>query len=390
MVQTINKNGKELQICSRCIYDETVAGISFDEDGVCSYCHTMDALKEEFKTGTPEGQEKLNKIIEQVKRDGKGKKYDCIIGVSGGTDSSYLAAKLVEWGLRPLAVHYDNTWNTAIATENIKKVLDKLHIDLYTYVVDNKEADDIFKAFLKAGVPELDASTDLALAEVMYRVASKYKVKYVFEGHSFITEGIAPLSNMYFDGKYIKDIHKKFGNRPMKTYPLMTFLHFMKWILVKRIRKIRPFWYINYSKEEARKYLQNEFGWQYYGGHHLENRITAFTHTYYDYYRFNIDNRNLSLAAGARSNLIDREAAIEEYYHTEPYTEEGLLDYFKQRLELSDQELDNLMKAPIKRYTDYKTYKKYFRMLKPLFYFLAKANLVPTSFYIKYTAKDKK
>ena len=139
MKKTIIKNGEELQICSKCIYDETVSGISFDEDGVCNYCHTMERFQEEYKTGTPEGEKKLSDIIAQIKKDGKGKKYDCVIGVSGGTDSSYLIAKLVEWGLRPLAVHYDNTWNTAIATENIKKVLDKLNVDLYTYVIDNKE-----------------------------------------------------------------------------------------------------------------------------------------------------------------------------------------------------------------------------------------------------------
>ena len=208
MKEIIKIKGKERQICTRCIYDETVSGISFDNEGVCNYCRTMENLKLEYGTGTPEGKRKLDVIINEIKKDGRGKKYDCIVGVSGGTDSSFLIVKLVEWGLRPLAVHYDNTWNTAIATENIKKVLTKLGIDLYTYVVDNKEADDIFLSFLKAGVPEVDASTDLALAEVMYRVAAKYKVKYVIEGHSFVTEGISPISNMYFDGKYIQSIHK--------------------------------------------------------------------------------------------------------------------------------------------------------------------------------------
>lgn len=381
--------GKELQICSKCIYDETVAGISFDSEGVCNYCHTMEKFKEEYGTGTSEGEKKLSEIIKQVKKEGKNKKYDCVIGVSGGTDSSYLVAKLVEWGLRPLAVHYDNTWNTAIATENIKKVLDKLKVDLYTYVVDNKEIDDIFMSFIKAGVPELDASTDLAIAELMYRAASKFKIKYIFEGHSFMTEGISPLSNMYFDGKYIQSIHKIFGKLPLKTYPLMTFWHFMKWTLFKRIKKIRPFWYINYSKEDAREYLKKEFDWEYYGGHHLENRIVAMQHSYYNYYKFGIDNRNLSLAAGVRSGLLDRNKAIKEYYYKEPYIEEGLLDYFKERFQLTDEAFEQLMNIPNKRYTAYPTYKKRFQRLKPLFYILAKANLVPMSFYVKYTAKDR-
>ena len=151
--------------------------------------------------------------------------------------------------------HYDNTWNTAIATENIRKVLTKLNVDLYTHVINNKEADDIFKAFFEAGVPEIEASTDLALAETMYRAASKYRIKYILEGHSFVAEGISPLGKNYFDGKYIASIHKKFGKLPMKSYPLMTFWRFLKWTLFYRIKKIRPLWYIKYSKEEARTCL---------------------------------------------------------------------------------------------------------------------------------------
>jgi N-acetyl sugar amidotransferase len=389
MKSTIIHNGKELQVCSRCIYDETISGISFDEQGVCNFCHIMNDLLNQYQTGKPEGTNKLNEFIEQIRRDGKGKPYDCVIGVSGGTDSSFLLAKVIEWGLRPLAVHYDNTWNTAIATENIRKVLSKLNVDLHTYVIDNKEADDIFLSFMKAGVPELDASTDLALAEVMYRAASKYGVKYVIEGHSFVTEGIAPIGNMYFDGKYIKSIHQKFGELPMKTYPLMDFVSFMKWTLFKRIRKIRPFWYIDYSKEEARDFLQREFDWEYYGGHHLENRITAMQHTYYNYRKYGIDNRNLSLAAAARSGLMPREAALDEFFNHRPQAEEGLLEYFKERMNLTDQQLDELMQVPKKTYRDYKTYKPIFELLRPLFYILAKASLVPMSFYLKYTSKNK-
>jgi len=381
--------GNELKICTRCMYDENVSGITFDEKGVCNFCHIMDTFIEQYQTGKPEGEKKFQEIISKIKQDGKGKKYDCVIGVSGGTDSSYLIVKAIDWGIRPLAVHYDNTWNTGIATENIRKVLGKLKVDLYTYVIDNKEADDIFLSFVKAGVPELDASTDLALAEVMYRAASKYGIQYVMEGHSFIAEGMAPIGSMYFDGKYIQSIHKKFGTLPMKTYPLMDFFAFMKWVLFKRIRKIRPFWYIKYSKEEAREYLTKEFGWEYYAGHHLENRITAFQHSYYNYHKFGIDNRNLSLAAGVRSNLIQREDAINTFYNQQPYIEEGLLDYFKKRFGLSDEEFEALMKIPNKTYRDYPTYKPLFEKLRPLFYILAKLNLVPMSFYIKYTSKDK-
>ena len=161
------------------------------------------------------------------------------MGVSGGTDSSYWLAKAVEWGLRPLAVHYDNTWNTSIATENIRKVTSKLEVDLYTHVVDNREADDIFLAFFRSGVPDLDCSTDIALAEVMYRGTAKAGVRYVLEGHSFATEGISPLGSCYMDGRYIADVHRRLGTIPIKTFPNMTLWKFLYWVAVKRVKKVR-------------------------------------------------------------------------------------------------------------------------------------------------------
>ena len=150
------------KICARCIYDTRVPRIVFDSEGVCNYCHMSDELKSQFGTGSKKGNQKFSQIVDEIKKAGKGKKYDCVIGVSGGIDSSYMIHMAVNLGLRPLAVHYDNTWNSAIATENIRKILNKLNVDLFTHVTNNKESDDIFNAFFKSGVAELDASTDLA------------------------------------------------------------------------------------------------------------------------------------------------------------------------------------------------------------------------------------
>lgn len=375
------------QICTRCIYDTKVPKIQFNAEGVCNYCDMIEQLKLQYGTGTKDGEAKFIKILEKIKRDGKNKKYDCVVGVSGGTDSSYMIIKALEWGLRPLAVHYDNTWNTAIATENIRKILDKLKVDLYTHVVNNKEADDIFKSFFLANVPEIDGPTDIALAETLYRAAAKYRVKYILEGHSFIAEGVSPLASAYVDGGYIENIHKQFGKLPMRTFPNMNFVSFMKWILLYRIKKIRPLWYINYSKEAARDMLEKEYDWKYYGGHHLENRMTAFNHSVYFPQKFNIDQRNNSLSASVRAGIMSREDAIKEYNHP-PHVELELVDYFKKRLSLSDEEYTSIMNGPKKTFRDYKTYKKRFERLRPLFYILAKMNLVPMSFYIKYTSKN--
>ena len=374
---------RNIKICTRCIYDETIKGIEFDIQGVCNYCHQIDKLALEYKTGKPEGIAELEKIIAQIKIDGKGKKYDCVVGVSGGTDSSFLLAKAIEWGLRPLAAHYDNTWNTSISTENIRKITSKLNVDLFTIVVDNKESDDIFRSFFKSGVPEFDCPTDIALAETLYRASSKYGVQYILEGHSFITEGVSPMSGNYFDGKYIEDIHKKYGTLKMRTFPNMTFYNFIKWTVFKRIKKIRPLWYIDYNKEHARAFLEKEFDWKYYGGHHMENRSSNFGLGVYLPQKFNIDNRKWALAASARNGSLSREEALSIYNSPiEPNPE--LVAYVKKRLALTDEEYDNIMNGEKRSFRDFKTYKKRFETLRPLFFMLAKANLVPMSFYLKY------
>tara|TARA_B100000767_G_C19737263_1_gene524481 strand:+ start:208 stop:1383 length:1176 start_codon:yes stop_codon:yes gene_type:complete len=378
-----------LKVCSRCIYDQRVSSITFDDKGVCNYCYQLDKIKNDYGTGQKKGEKRFLRFIREIKKAGKGKKYDCVVGVSGGTDSSYMLFLAKRWGLRPLAVHYDNTWNTAIATENIRKVLGALNVDLFTHVVDNKESDDIFKSFFYADVAEIEAATDLALAEVMYRAAWKNGVKYVLEGHSFITEGISPVGRNYFDGKYIQSIHNKFGKLPMKSYPLMTFSRFLFWTIFARIKKIRPFWYIDYNKEEARAFLEKEYKWKYYGGHHLENRMTAFFHGIYAPQKFHSDFRNNTLSALVRNGKLTREKAWKEY-NTPPNIEKDLLSYFKKRLELSDKEYERIMQEKPRSWHEFPTYKKRFELLRPLFSILVKINLVPLSFYIKYCFPTKK
>lgn len=388
MAQRLTTIGRDLdpalQVCTRCIYDERVASISFDADGVCTYCHQTDGLIAQYGTGAPAGRAEFERILDEVRREGRNKPYDCIIGVSGGTDSSFMVHQAIrEWNLRPLAVHYDNTWNSAIATQNIARVLQPLGVDLYTHVVNNTEVDDIFRSFFRASVAEIEASTDLALAEVMYRAAWKHGVRYVFEGHSFVTEGITPVGRNYFDGRYISAIHKQFGTMPMRSYPLMTFERFLFWVLFARIRKIRPFWYLDYSKEDARALLERDYGWKYYGGHHLENRMTAFFHSVYAPRKFGVDFRNNTLSALVRNGKLSRREAWARYQE-EPHAEEELVEYFCKRLGLSANEYASIMAQPPKMWTDYPTYKRRFERMRPLFRLLADANLVPRSFYLKY------
>lgn len=374
-------------ICSRCVYDEDTPHISFDEEGVCNYCRTQEQLDRDYPAGE-EGLTKLKLIAQEIKKAGKGKKYDCVVGVSGGCDSSYMVHYIVkELGLRPLAVHFDNTWNSTIATKNIHCVLDKLGVDLWTYVVDNKEYDDIYRSFFEAGVPDIDTATDMALAATLNIAAEKYHVRYVIEGHNFRTEGVAPLGWVYMDGKYVQSVHRQFGKLPMKTYPTMLMPTMLRWMVLRRIQKIRPLWYMKYDKEEVKKFLTKEYGWEWYGGHHLENRFTAFIHSYFYPVRYGIDLRKLGFAAHCRTGHMSRVealAALQEPHYLEP----ELLEYVKKRLGFTESEFNRVMNLPKKTYRDYKTYKKMFERMRPFFYVMAKMNLIPMSFYMKYTKKS--
>lgn len=377
-----------MKACTRCLYDETTPSIFFDEQGVCNYCHQYDDLTRQYPLGEV-GQQRFQKIVDKIKKEGAHKKYDCVVGVSGGTDSSYMVYLLKEvYGLRPLAVHYDNTWNYAVANQNIQKVLKALDVDLFTYVVNNVEVDDILKSFLKASVPEIDASTDIGLASVLYIAAEKYGVQYVFEGHSFRAEGVAPLGWSYMDGRYIEAIHKKFGTVKMKTFPNMTFFRMLKWTGIKQIKKIRPLWYLDYNKSDAKKFLTERFGWEDYGGHHMENRISRFGHGYYLPVKFKMDQRKNAFGAAIRAGKLTREEGKRLLELGRDYTEDELENFIK-RLKMTRAEFDSYIAAPNKTYKDYPTYKKRFERLRPLFYFMYKSNLIPQSFYMKYCRKPK-
>lgn len=375
-----------LKRCSRCVYHEKTPGIFFDENRVCNYCKIYDQMNCQYPTGQ-EGRKYLNALADQIRRNGAGKQYDCMVGVSGGCDSSFMLYQIKELGLRPLAVHFDNTWNSKIAVENLHRMLKALNVDLYTHVVDNEEYDDLCKSFLKAGVPDLDIPNDIGLATTLYQAAEKYDVKYIFEGHSFRTEGISPLGWTYMDGKYIDSLQKKFGSCLLKTFPNLWISSFLKWVAVDKIRKIRPLYYVDYHKEKAKAVLIQKFGWQWYNGHHLENRFTAFCQSYVLPVRFGIDKRANGFSALVRSGQMTREEALTALREP-PHLEDGLMSFVKKRLRYSDAAFERVMRLPKRTYQDYKTYKPLFERLRPFFWFLYRADLVPKSFYIKYALKS--
>ncbi|MBT6376533.1 MAG: LPS biosynthesis protein, partial [Gemmatimonadales bacterium] len=319
-----------VRACVRCLYDTSIPGVAFDDDGECSYCALHDQMDAQYPTGDA-GESILEAMVDEMKAAGRGKDYDCILGVSGGCDSSYLAHEMVRRGLRPLAVHFDNTWNSPIATNNIYTVLDQLEVPLETYVVDNYEYDDIYRAFIESGVRDIEAATDIGFMGVLYRAAEKHGVQHIVEGHSFRTEGVSPLGWLYMDGRYIREVHRRHGTVPMKTFPDMPFGKFVKWAAFSGIRRIRPLYWLDYDKEATKRFLTSEYGWEWYGGHHLENRFTAFYHTYFLPRRFGIDMRVNELSGRVRSGQLTREHAKAEY-DLDPLVDPELLAMVKKRL----------------------------------------------------------
>lgn len=373
-------------ICARCVYDDRVPGISFDAQGICSYCRLHDQLDREYPTGA-RGTAALERIANEIRKAGRGSRYDVVVGVSGGCDSSFMLAKAVELGLRPLAVHFDNTWNSPIATQNIYNVLDHLGVELSTLVVNSREYDDLYRSFLFAGVKDVEAPTDIGLAATLYRTAEQHGVRYIFEGHSFRTEGVAPLGWIYMDGRYIASVQARFGTRPLATFPNMSLTEFLRWSAVRGIRRVRPLYYIDYRKEDAKRFLAAELGWQWYGGHHLENRFTAYWHTHFLPVRYGIDARQLGHAALVRSGQLDRDEALRQLAGPIEADPE-ILALVKKRLRLSDELYAELMAAPKRHYSDYPTYKRTFEALRPLFWALYRTGRVPKSFYVKFTRPD--
>jgi len=372
--------------CVRCIYHDEIPAISFDANGVCSYCHQYDDMNRQYPTGE-EGQRHLEALASRIRKESRDKPYDVVIGVSGGCDSSYMLHLAKSLGLRPLAAHFDNTWNSRTAVENIQVMLHKLDIDLFTHIADAQEVNDVMKSLMKASVPEIEAATDLALATVLYMAAEKHKIRYIWEGHSFRTEGISPPGWFYMDARYIEKIQERFGTLPIKTIPLLHLGRWLRWMLVSKIQKIRPLYYVDYDKAKAREFMTKTYGWQWYGGHHMENRSAYFCNNYYLPRKFGIDLRWCEHSALVRSGQLGREEALARMAEEKPF-DPGLLAEVETRLRLSDEDMAAIMALPRKSYRDYETYKPTFIRLRPLFWMLYRAGYVTRSFYDKFTVAD--
>ena len=332
--------------------------IAFDEYGVCNHCHSYDLKVRRLVHVGEDGKRKLKRVIEQMKLDGKGKKYDCIIGVSGGVDSTYVAYLVKQNGLRPLAVHLDNGWDSELAVANIHKTLNLLGIDLYTHVIDWVEFRDLQLSFLRASTPDSEIPSDHAIVSLMYQMADQMGIKYVISGRNVRTETHVPSawSTGHFDWKYIQSVHQQFGKVQLKSYPHRTFLQ-------EEIYLLRQNWfdilnYVDYVKGDAIKLLEKELGWQYYGGKHFESIYTRFFQGYILPAKFGYDKRRGHLSSLICSGEITRQEALAELAKPTypPALQESDREYVVKKLGLIDDEFQAIMDLPRKTIHDYPSY----------------------------------
>lgn len=347
-----------VKVCSRCIMDETAKEITFDNIGVCNFCHNYDNVLVNDVHTDKGGEEKLEKLIEEIKRKGKNSRYDCLIGLSGGVDSSYVAYVIKKkYGLRAFAVHLDNGWNTELAVANVEQIVKRLDIDLSTYVLDWKEFRDIQTSFIKSSISNIEIPTDHAIWALLIKTAAKMKIPYIIAGNNVVTESIMPESWLYGskDSKLLKSLHRQFGKVKMKTYPSLSTLDYVDYLLVRGIRWVPILNYIHYNKAEAKQTLIDELGWQDYGGKHYESIFTRFFHAFYLPVKFGYDLRKSYLSALVCSGQISRDEALEEI--SKPPASKEMLeqdrDYVIKKLGLTENEFELILNSPNKTYADY-------------------------------------
>ncbi|KAA0210407.1 MAG: N-acetyl sugar amidotransferase [Ignavibacteriaceae bacterium] len=361
----------EYKICQRGLWDSTIPGIEFDENGVSNYAKMFDKYVEQYPRGQ-KGKDDWDKYLSEIKLAGKNKKYDCIIGVSGGTDSSYLMHLAIKQGLRPLAVTLDNGWSSDVSVQNIKNVTNALKIDLETYVIDYEEIKDIQKSYIKAGLPWIDFPTDQAIKSVLYRIANRENIKYILIGHDFRSEGSQPNEWTYGDSKQIKYIQKKFGTKKLKTFPNISIFENAYLGYVKGIKMIYPFFYLDYKKSEAQKLLIEKYNWKYYGGHHHENAFTKFAIAYWMPQKFGMDKRIITFSAQILSGDLTREKALklikESPYDLKQMENDKLFTIKK--LDMTPEEFSIYWNSENKSFHDYPSYsnliEKLYWVTKPL------------------------
>lgn len=376
------KANKNYQICNVCIMDTTDPEIVFDESGQCNHCKRYENWYASELSNPVSMKDREKLLVEKIKADGVGKDYDCIMGISGGVDSSYLAYYATQvLGLRVMAVHVDAGWNSELAVNNIENLVTKLDIDLHTIVIDWEEVRELQRAFFLASVPNVDTPQDHVFFAAMYREAVKFKHKHVLNGGNMATESILPTYWGYdaMDKLHLLDIHKKFGKGKLKKYPTLgAFQRFITYPFYHGFEVHRPLEFIDYNKQSAKEYLMNEFGWRDYGGKHYESKFTQFFQAHYLPEKFGFDKRRAHLSSLVVSKQMTRDEALAEMEQPlyDPIELEEDREYLTKKLGFSSSEWQDIMDSEPKTEHDYKNEIKLVRFLKKIVWGLTVTQLL--------------
>lgn len=368
--------------CARCVMDGTIPGVKFDEHGVCNHCRIHDRMNAICPVGE-EGQKVLERIAEQIRRSGKGRPYDCIVGLSGGRDTSYCLYKTKSLGLRPLAVHFDNGWDSDVAKNNIRKVCSKLDVDLHSVIADWEESRELTNCSIRASVPYIDLTDDIGIASALYRTADRENIKWIIHSHSYRTEGIVPLKWNYFDGRYCRSLVKQFCRIPLKHFQNTELRHFLYWVFIRRIRVFTITNYYDDSDPAIDEFLQKEIGWQDTGGWHFDNEIFGLQ-SHYARVKFGIDWRVTEYSALVRSGVMSREEAFAKLAVIPPIESKEVVDYALKKQGITPEEWQAILAAPPKYFTDYPTYYPLLKAMRIPLKVLGRLNILPLHTYEKF------
>ncbi len=345
------------RMCARCVMDTSDAEITFDERGFCNHCTYYERFTAAEVLGTEAGARPLAELVGRIRRDGAGAPYDCVIGLSGGVDSSFVALEVRRLGLRPVAVHLDNSWDAEVAVHNIERVVRTLELDLVTHVVDWAEFRDIQRAFFRASVVDIEMITDHAITALMHRVALERGIGWIVSGTNHATESIMPTTwgHRKSDLRNLKAIHRRFGELPLRTLPTASMLQIQWWQRARGIRYLSLLNYFDYSRGGAIEALERELGWQSYGGKHFESLFTRFYQAHYLPVKFGVDKRRAHLSAQICSGQTTRERALAEL-EAPVYPPRDLAhdrDYLLKKLGFSEREWAAIMADPPRSHHDF-------------------------------------
>jgi N-acetyl sugar amidotransferase len=351
------------QICGKCVMDTTDSRIEFDEVGICNHCKTFETEISKRWFPNKEGKFRLKQIIDKIKQDGKRSEYDCIIGLSGGIDSSYLALKVKDFGLRPLVVHVDAGWNSELAVYNIEQIVKYCNYDLHTHVMDWEEMKDLQLAYFKAGIANQDVPQDHAFSASMYHFAIINNIKYVLNGGNIATESILPTSWLHsaMDSVNLRAIHKYFGTIPLKQFKVInSFQYYFLYPFIYKFKTIRPLNYMEYNKGEALEYLKREVGYKEYSGKHCESIFTKFYQNYYFPVKYGRDKRRAHLSSLILSGQISRDEALLELEKPlyDPRELEEDMEYIAKKLSVSLSEFKKIIDGEKHDYSEFRNWDK--------------------------------